>query len=76
MIPAKTVEQAVEPNPSDFPSLSDAKKDFERDYVVRLLKITQGNVAQAAKMARRNRSDFYKIVKRHNVNAEAFKPAD
>lgn len=76
VIPTKTVEQAVEPLAGDFPSLSDAKKEFERDYVIRLLKITQGNMAQAAKMARRNRSDFYKIVKRHNINADAFKAED
>ncbi len=60
-------------------SLSEAKREFERDYVAELLRITQGSIPLAAKLAGRNRSDFYKIVNRHNLNVESFKvgePAD
>lgn len=54
-------------------SLSEAKREFERDYVAELLRITQGSIPLAAKLAGRNRSDFYKIVNRHNLNVESFK---
>jgi two-component system, NtrC family, response regulator GlrR len=57
----------------DIKPLTEAKQEFERDYVISLLKSTQGNMAQAAILAGRNRSDFYKIVKRYELDADAFK---
>lgn len=53
--------------------LSDAKREFERDYVIELLRSTEGQVTLAAKLAGRNRSDFYKIINRHHIDVEAFK---
>ena len=43
---------------------------FERDYLVRLLKITGGNVTQAARLAKRNRTEFYKLLQRHQLEPE------
>jgi two-component system response regulator GlrR len=40
---------------------------------VQLLKVTQGNVSQAARLAKRNRTDFYKLLARHGVEPEDFK---
>jgi two-component system response regulator GlrR len=57
-------------------TLDDAKRAFERDYLVRILKITQGNVAQAAKLAQRNRTEFYKLLERHRIEPGMFKSAD
>lgn len=59
-----------------IPPLSDAKKEFEHDYVADLLRSTQGNMTMAAKLAGRNRSDFYKIVTRHNLDVNIFKPRE
>lgn len=56
--------------------LSDAKKEFEHDYVADLLRSTQGNMTMAAKLAGRNRSDFYKIVSRHKLDINIFKSLD
>ncbi|MDQ2075937.1 sigma 54-interacting transcriptional regulator [Marinimicrobium sp. ABcell2] len=61
-------EQVVSPVP-----LNDAKKQFERDYLVQLLYTTKGNISEAARMSGRNRSDFYKIMKRHDLDSEQFK---
>jgi two-component system response regulator GlrR len=47
------------------------KKEFERDYLINTLKMSAGNVAEAAKLAKRNRSDFYKLIKKHNINVES-----
>ena len=47
----------------------EARKTFERDYLVRLLKITGGNVTQAALLAKRNRTEFYKLLQRHSPRA-------
>jgi two-component system, NtrC family, response regulator GlrR len=40
---------------------------------VQLLKVTRGNVSQAARLARRNRTDFYKLLTRYAVVPEEFK---
>ena len=41
--------------------------------LVRLLKTTAGNVAQAARMAGRNRTEFYSLLKRHHLDPSLFK---
>jgi two-component system response regulator GlrR len=75
LIPASLVQRALRAQPSEFPSLEEARTDFEREYLIRLLKITRGNVAQAAKLADRNRTDFYKLLRRHQLDPALFKPA-
>jgi two-component system response regulator GlrR len=75
MIPASLVQSALNDRSSGLTSLDQAKRAFEHDYLVRILKITQGNVAQAAKLAQRNRTEFYKLLERHQIAAESFKPA-
>ena len=56
-----------------LPSLSQARLQFEHDYLVKVLRLTSGSVAEAALLAQRNRTDFYKLLKRHNINPEMFK---
>jgi len=56
-----------------LPSLSQARQQFEHDYLVKMLRLTNGSVAEAALLAQRNRTDFYKLLKRHNISAERFK---
>ena len=55
------------------PSFDEAREEFSRNYLVQNLRITEGNVSQAARLAKRNRTDFYKLMSRHNVDPEAFK---
>jgi two-component system, NtrC family, response regulator GlrR len=54
-------------------ALSEAKKQFERDYLIRLLQLTGGNIAEAARHAGRNRSDLYKVIRRHQIDLAQFK---
>jgi two-component system response regulator GlrR len=56
-----------------LPSFSEARDEFTRNYLSQLLQITGGNVSQAARLAKRNRTDFYKLLGRHQLNAEQFK---
>jgi len=58
---------------SSLPSFSEAREEFTRNYLSQLLQITGGNVSQAARLAKRNRTDFYKLLGRHNLNPEHFK---
>ena len=54
-------------------ALDDARRDFERDYLIRLLQNTAGNVSQAARIAQRNRTEFYKLLARHELDPVNFK---
>jgi len=54
-------------------SFSDARDEFTRNYLSQILQITMGNVSQAARLAKRNRTDFYKLLARHDLNPDTFK---
>ncbi len=73
VIALQLIESALNSNVSitEPLSLNEAKKEFERDYLINTLKMSAGNVAEAAKLAKRNRSDFYKLIKKHNINVES-----
>lgn len=74
IIPETLIDNALPYDRCDKPkTLTDAKKEFERCYVEDLLRTTQGSITKAAELAGRNRSDFYKIAQRHDVNVEQFK---
>ncbi|MBK7331340.1 MAG: sigma 54-interacting transcriptional regulator [Betaproteobacteria bacterium] len=73
MIPASLVQSALREDAAALVPFEEARKTFERDYLVRLLKITGGNVTQAAQMAKRNRTEFYKLLQRHMLEPAMFK---
>ena len=66
LISLQTINEAL-PEETDAPfiGLNEAKVQFEYEYLQKALAITRGNVAEAAKIAKRNRSDFYKLLKRY-----------
>jgi two-component system response regulator GlrR len=70
VISAGQVSTALEEDIPSLPSFDEARDAFTRDYLVQLLKITGGNVAQAARLAQRNRTDFYKLMQRHGVDRD------
>jgi two-component system response regulator GlrR len=75
IVPAALVQQALRQDAQPFASLEQARKGFERDYLIRILRITGGNVTQAAKLAQRNRTEFYKLLERHSLEPKLFKAA-
>ncbi|HMU64925.1 MAG TPA: two-component system response regulator GlrR, partial [Nitrosomonas sp.] len=73
IIPYDLVYDAMHKEETQLISFEEARKQFERDYLVRLLKITSGNVTQAAKLAKRNRTEFYKLLQRHQLDFTLYK---
>ncbi len=73
-IPANLVQQAIQREQTEFASFEQARRKFERDYLAQLLKITDGNVTQASRLAKRNRTEFYKLLQRHQLDPRLFKP--
>ncbi len=54
--------------------LKTAKKDFEKEYIRKLLRLTEGNVSQAAKFAGKYRADFYGLIKKYKLEIDEFRP--
>jgi two-component system response regulator GlrR len=67
------VDSAMRGQSAELSSFESARSEFERDYLAKLLKITGGNVTQAAKLAKRNRTEFYKLLQRHHLDPKLFK---
>jgi len=74
VVPASLVQQALKEEPTQLASLEQARGAFEREYLIRILRITGGSVTQAAKLAQRNRTEFYKLLERHKLEPKMFKP--
>lgn len=75
LVPATLVKRLLaEDNEREMAAFDDARKAFEYDYLAQLLKSTRGNVTQAARIAQRNRTEFYKLLARHNLDPAQFKP--
>lgn len=53
--------------------LTNAHRAFERDYLTELLKVTNGNVTQAAALAKRNRTEIHRLLKKHKIEAKSFR---
>jgi two-component system, NtrC family, response regulator GlrR len=75
VIPESLVRQALDAGDTTLTPLDEARRAFERDYLVRILKITGGNVTKAARLAGRNRTEFYRLLERHSLEPSVFKAA-
>ncbi len=54
-------------------SFKAARADFERHYLMQLLKYTRGNVTRAAGIAEKHRADLYELLKKHRLNPADFR---
>jgi two-component system response regulator GlrR len=75
IIPASLVRRALREQTGEMMAFADARNQFERDYLTQLLQITNGNVTQAARIAKRNRTEFYKLLNKHHLRPAQFKEA-
>lgn len=72
-IPASLVQKALQDKPGEFQTLKDAKQEFERNYLIGVLRITNGHVANAARISGKNRTEFYKLLNQHNIDPAEFR---
>jgi two-component system response regulator GlrR len=73
IIPVELVQQSLGGVQGKLPSFDEARDEFTRSYLSSILQITSGNVSQAARLAKRNRTDFYKLLGRHQLVPDDFK---
>ena len=67
------VERSLGADVKKVPSYHEARENFARDYLTTNLQATSGNVSESARLAKRNRTDFYKLLARHRVAPDDFK---
>ncbi|MFV0372291.1 MAG: sigma 54-interacting transcriptional regulator, partial [Azonexus sp.] len=67
LIPVSLVQRALRAPRMEALSYAEAKQRFERDYLVSLLKLTDGNVADAARIADRNRTELYRLLQKYDL---------
>jgi two-component system response regulator GlrR len=75
IIPITLVRKALREKPGELLTFADARRRFEQEYLLQLMQITKGNVSRAARLANRNRTEFYKLLNRHQINPALFKPS-
>jgi len=73
LIPLALVERALRVPSIEALSYAEAKQRFERNYLIQLLKLTDGNVSDAARLADRNRTEFYRLLQRHALTPSLFR---
>ena len=73
LVPLTLVQRALRTPSTQVLSFAEARQRFEREYLVGLLKMTDGNVADAARLAQRNRTEFYRLLQKHALTPGNFK---
>jgi len=76
LMPVDLVRAALREELAEVPGLDEARRAFERRYLIDVLRISNGNVSNAARLAGRNRTEFYKLLGRHHLDAAAFRAGD
>jgi len=58
---------------ASVPPFREAKRAFEREYVTRVLRLCRGNISRAARIARKDRKDFYDVMRRNSIDPQQFR---
>jgi two-component system response regulator GlrR len=75
LVPLALVQRALRQPAIEVLPYAEAKRKFEREYLINLLKLTDGNAADAARLADRNRTEFYRLMQKHELTPGLFKGA-
>jgi two-component system response regulator GlrR len=73
LVPLALVQRALRVPSVEVLPLQEARRRFEREYLVGLLKLSDGNVADAARLADRNRTEFYRLLQKHGLTPGLFR---
>jgi two-component system response regulator GlrR len=67
VLPAKKL------TPTSPKPFKEAKEDFEKEYLIWVLQMSEGNVSKAAELAGKYRADFYALLKKYDLKSNSFK---
>jgi two-component system response regulator GlrR len=71
--PEETVQSQFLPTPGSLKTLKEARAEFEKAYLIRLLQMCDGKATRAAEIAGKYRADFYDLLKKHEIKVADFK---
>ena len=71
-----TVQSQAMPLPGALKSLKEARTEFEKAYLMRLMEICNGKASKAAEIAGKYRADFYDLLKKHEIKLADYKKSD
>ncbi len=72
-IPLSLIKTGLQDRSRQMKTLKEAKLEFEKNYLISVLKMTGGHVANAAKTSGRNRTEFYKLLNQHSIEPAKFR---
>ena len=67
------LEARRSPTEEKLRPLKEERDAFERGYLIKLLQACLGNVSEAADLAGRGRTDFYSLLKKHDLDPADFR---
>ncbi len=73
VIPMNLVKKALQDRPQQIKTLREVKQECEKNYLVSVLRISSGHVANAARIAGRNRTEFYKLLGQHDLDPSDYR---
>jgi two-component system response regulator GlrR len=73
LIDSGDLDLKKEPKTKTLFSFNEAKRAFEKQYIIDVLELANGNVAEAARVAKKDRKDFYEVMKKYGVRPEEFR---
>jgi two-component system response regulator GlrR len=73
IVPEALVASRIDSPAFKIKPLTNAHREFERNYLTELLKVSNGNVTRAASIAKRNRTEFHRLIKKHQIDAKTFR---
>ncbi len=73
IISDKLILPALKAEVNNLKPLKDAKENFEKKYLLQLIELTEGNMAQAARLAGKYRADLYELLKKYDLNPSNFR---
>lgn len=60
----------------EVPTFGEAKISFEKTYLEKVLAAARGNIAKAARIASKSRTEVYGLIKKHQIDPGKFKKPD
>ena len=69
------VQESLGNDAARTPTYDEARDQFSRDYLTDNLQQTKGNISKSARLAKRSRTDFYKLLARFRIHPDDFKDA-
>ncbi len=67
------IDLSGKPGKPVIKSYREARQEFEKNYLTNVLAIAGGNVSEAARLAKKDRKDFYDAMRKYGLRSGDFR---